>query len=329
VTSIPTIELGRLDGSPADRARLARDVDEVAREVGFLYLSDHGVDDRLIADMWAVTNEFFDLPLEVKSKYVAEVLSSERGYTRFATEHHAHTLGATAPADLFEAFTMGNFDLEDDDYVNRATETFFWANIWPVEVAEMREVWERYHSTIGRVSHRLMSALALALDLPDDWFMPYVDRDVRTVRSLRYPSLVQAPEADQFGIAAHSDYGSITILNTNGISGLQVEREVGGDWIDVPHVDGAFIVNVGDIMSRWSNGRWRSTMHRVVRRPGEPMRQSIAHFCAPNYDAVVSALPNCVPAGEEPRFAPVVSGEWILAKLRSAYTEPLEVEPAR
>ena len=153
---------------------------------------------------------------------------------------------------------------------------------------------------------------ALALGLPERYFDSSVDRSISRLRVRNYPAPLEQPVPGQLRAGAHSDYGSLTILKTEDRpGGLQV-RDKAGDWLDVPHRPGCFVVNIGDMLARWTNDRWVSTLHRVVNPPPDRVvdsrRQSIVFFQNPNYDAVVSCLPGCSDAANPPKYELTTSG---------------------
>jgi isopenicillin N synthase-like dioxygenase len=167
---------------------------------------------------------------------------------------------------------------------------------------------------------RLLGLAAAALELPAGQFTPFFVRHASALRALRYPPLERPPAPGRLRAGEHSDYGSFTILLPGPEPGLEVLTRA-GDWLAVPPVPGAFVVNVGDLMQRWTNDRWVSTVHRVRAPEGEwagRSRRSIAFFQNPHPDAVVTVLPGCVPAGEEPSYEPVVFADWLRAKVAAA-----------
>ena len=167
-----------------------------------------------------------------------------------------------------------------------------------------------------------MRIFALALDLPGEFFADKIDHPISALRIMNYPEQAVAPAAGQLRAGAHTDYGSLTILLQEAApGGLQV-RAPDGVWHNVPAVPGTFVVNLGDLMARWTNDRWRSTLHRVVNPPtdagGSTRRQSIAFFHQPNWDAEIACLPGCLAPGELPKYPPVRSGPHLMSKFRSA-----------
>ena len=168
---------------------------------------------------------------------------------------------------------------------------------------------------------RIMKLFAAALTLPEDFFAEMIDYPVSALRALNYPEQSVAPKPDQLRAGAHSDYGSLTILlPQEGSKGLQIERP-DGSWLDVPPIPGAFVINIGDLMQRWTNDRWVSTVHRVV-NPANPeeaklRRQSFAFFHQPNWFAEIKCLDVCLDLGEMPKYEPVLSGPYLMAKFKS------------
>ena len=169
---------------------------------------------------------------------------------------------------------------------------------------------------------RIMRVFAVALDLPEDFFAPFLSAPVSALRALNYPPLAAPPKPGQIRAGAHTDYGSLTILLPQaGSRGLEILAHDGA-WIEVPARPGAFIVNIGDLMARWTNDRWTSTLHRVV-IPGDGgavRRQSFAFFHQPNWDAEIVALDACVAAGQAAKYPPVRSGPYLMGKFKSTTT---------
>ena len=168
---------------------------------------------------------------------------------------------------------------------------------------------------------RIMTLFAAALKLPDDYFADVIDYPVSALRALNYPEVAVAPAPGQLRAGAHSDYGSLTILLPQpGSKGLQIERR-DGSFIDVPPIPGAFVINLGDLMARWTNDRWVSTVHRVINpttaADARARRQSFAFFHQPNWFAAIACIPACLAPGEAPKYPPVLSGPYLMGKFRS------------
>jgi isopenicillin N synthase-like dioxygenase len=312
------------EGDDADRRRVARQFDAAGRRSGFFAVTGHGVDPDLIDAMLAVTTAFFDLPAEDKMACYLPDRALNRGYAPEGSEALAYSLGERdLPNDLFEAYNIGR-DLTlaqlVDPYFADQRDRYFAENVWPSVPAGMRATWLAYWDAAERVAADIMDAAALALDLPEGWFRPFVDRSPSVMRANNYQRRADAPDVEpgQMRMGAHTDYGSITVLLADRVPGLQI-RDDAGVWNDVLPPEDGFLVNVGDLLAEWTNDRWRSTLHRVVPpagvADGPARRRSIAWFQQPNWDAFIRCLPTCCDAANPPRYGEVTSGEHLLAKL--------------
>ena len=195
--------------------------------------------------------------------------------------------GATA-GDLNESLMIGPVDPPDPAYA-AAGGAHFAPNLWPERPADLRPAWTEYYRAMGSLAETLMRIFALALGQPEHHFDPLVDRHISRLRVRNYPAPATPPVPGQIRAGAHSDYGSLTILCTEDrAGGLQVCNS-NGDWVDVPILPDTLIVNIGDLLARWTNDTWVSTLHRVVNPPAgagaESRRQSLVFFHNPNYDA--------------------------------------------
>ncbi|MCK9925526.1 isopenicillin N synthase family oxygenase [Frankia sp. AgPm24] len=309
-------------GGRPTRAATARRLDEVCRTVGFAQIVGHGVPTALIAEMLEVTTEFFERPLAEKLALVPPRPEVNRGYAPLGSEALAYSLGAERSLpDLFEAFNIGVDDWPaGDPYYEAEAHRMFAPNLWPARPARMRAVGTAYFDALTTLAHQLMAAFAYALDLPTDFFVSRTGRapDVMRVnRYLRQPGS-PAPAPGQLRMGAHTDYGACTILLADDVDGLEILGP-DGSWHPVRPVPGAFILNVGDLLARWTNDRWRSTLHRVVPPPpdahGPALRRSIAFFHEGNHDALVECLPTCVTADRPARYPTGTVAEHLLAKL--------------
>ncbi len=244
------------------------------------------------------------------------------GYGPLGAERLAASLGATTPPDLKETFSIGPRRERADGSDDQAAAFVFSPTPWPAALPGMASVMTAYYDALADLVSRLMSSMAVGLGLDADSFESSIDRHTSALRLLHYPDLRgHGVEPGQLRSGAHTDYGTLTLLRQDDApGGLQV-RDVAGRWHAVPAVDGAYVVNVGDALERWTNDRWRSTLHRVVVPPsdeaGDCSRQSIAFFHNANWDAVIRCLPGCVEPGEEPRYPPVAAGRHLMDKFRS------------
>jgi isopenicillin N synthase-like dioxygenase len=205
-----------------------------------------------------------------------------------------------------------------DTAYHRAAAAFFPPSVWPDAPAGLRAVWGEYRIAMQRLADRIMGLMAEALGLDEDYFAPLIDRPMASITANHYPALDHEPPPDQVRGGAHTDYGTITLLATDGVPGLQLQ-DADGSWAPTAAVPGAFHVNTGDMLSHWSGGHWRSTWHRVVQPPGGPPypeRTSIAYFHSPNADAEIAPLPG-MPAVD---FEPVLAGHYLRAKLDKYYS---------
>lgn len=322
-TPVPIIDISPYrTGDTAARRRLASEVDRTCREIGFMVIGGHGVPADLIEEVERVSRDFFDLPVEEKMRIVRPAPDVTRGYMPMQAEVLVRSRGGNAPGDLNESLMIGPIDVGDAPYFSApAAGTHFAPNLWPANPPGLRTAYEAYFRTVERLAADLMRIFALALDLPEGYFDSSIDRHISRLRVRNYPAPEVPPEPGQLRAGAHSDYGSLTILKTEDRpGGLQV-RDRSGGWSDVPHVPGCFVVNIGDMMARWTNDRWVSTLHRVANPPADRFaasrRQSLVFFHNPNYDAVVECLPGCADAGNPAKYPPTTSGGHLREKFVS------------
>ena len=322
MSRVPLIDLSPfLEGSESDKNIVARSVDDACRDVGFLLVTGHGISPILRADVEQAMVTFFSLPVETKTRWAATP-DNVRGYRGMNAMALARSRGEDSPPDLMERFTVGQFDVPDDEYHTARRNTHFQANRWPDVLPSFEQSARRYYREMERLAADLMRLFARALNLPDGHFEPYFDRHISLLVTNFYPPQQQEPKPGQLRAGAHTDYGSLTIL-TPSISpgGLQV-RNQDGSWEDVPQVEGSFVVNIGDLMAQWTNDQWVSTMHRVVNPETRNMgkaRMSIVFFQQPNDDAMISCIPTCTDADNPAKYEPVTSGAHFSAKLNKAW----------
>lgn len=328
---VPTIDLTpfRLGGA-AERLAVARQVGRACEEIGFLLVGGHGVPDPVIDGTYATAKAFFDLPVEDKAAIRRPSPTIGRGWVGMAHQALAASIGKATPPDLQENITFGPPAGGTGPYWEEGWgASHFAANLWPDRPPGFAATVTAYYRAMDGLAATLMQAFALALDLPEDHFAPFIDRHISAMRFINYPDQPDAPAEGQLRAGAHSDYGSLTIVRVEDApGGLQV-RDAAGAWRDVAYRPGALVVNIGDLMAQWTNDRWVSTLHRVVNPPRDralgSRRISLVFFHQPNYDAEIAALPSCVSADRPAKYAPISSGAHWRAKSSAAQgRKPLE-----
>jgi isopenicillin N synthase-like dioxygenase len=316
--SVPVIDIAPFrTGGLAEKKAIAEQVDRACRDIGFLIIKGHGVPQPLIKKMRDVSHVFFDLPIEEKKRFARPAMDVLRGYIGINQESLARSRDRYAEgADLNESFMIGPVDTPAADYAFApAAGKHFASNIWPPSPAELCPVWTEYYRTMGALAQTLMRVFAIALKLDETWFDSKIDKHISRLRVRNYPAQLTPPAPGTIRAGAHSDYGSLTILATEDRpGGLQV-CNAEGQWVDVPIVPDCFIVNIGDLLAHWTNDTWVSTLHRVVNPPLDAgagaRRQSLVFFHNPNYDAEIACIPTVVHGGEQPKYAPTTSGDYL------------------
>ncbi|MEZ5811244.1 MAG: 2-oxoglutarate and iron-dependent oxygenase domain-containing protein [Rhizobiaceae bacterium] len=323
MNGFPVFDLGAFERSDAaEKAELGRTLDRICRETGFLAISGHAVPQEAIEAIFQVTRAFFDLPPETKDKSRAPYPGYPYGYLGPGAEALAKSKNVETPPDLKESFNGGPLGVPDGLDDEDALSFCYAATIWPEAPADFRPVWERYYRAMEQLAVRIMRAFAVALGLPETYFDSFIDQPISALRALNYPHQQGAiAEPGQQRAGAHTDYGSLTILMPEtGTRGLEILAP-GGEWIEVPPVANAFVINIGDLMALWTNDRWVSTLHRVVNpRDGgkdSNRRQSMAFFHQPNWFAEIACLDICLEPGEAAKYEPVLSGPYLMGKFRS------------
>ena len=320
MAQIPIIDLEGWWGTEAQRIAVGREVDLAARQVGFFQIVGHRLPTAHIEAMLDASTRFFALPTEVKVRCTPSDPSINRGYAARGTEALSYSIGRDAPPDLFEAFNIGEDVVDDaDPFYAAQRDGVFAPNIWPADPVDLRRALVDYFRSARQVALTLTEIFAVALGLPDGWFMPYVDRSTTTMRAIRYEHRPgdDAPATGQQRMGAHTDYGIVTVLYAEPVAGLQIVAP-DGNWVDVIPAEGALVINLGDLTAQWTNDQWRSTVHRVVPASGADgpaVRRSAAFFLDGNWNALIECLPTCTSATDPPRYPPVTAGEHLVAKL--------------
>ena len=317
---VPVIDIEPfLSGGAEAKSRVAAEVDDACRNIGFLVISGHGVAETQTKAMRCVTRAFFDLPHWEKLR-IKMPPDRYRGFMAVGSEDVAYSMDEHQNTpDWRECFVSGPSDHAYDEYhYGPDGWRFFAANLWPDNPAEMRALWQIYYKEMERLAGDLMRIFAVALGLDETFFTDKIDKHITNFTASYYPPQPTVPVEGQLRCGPHSDYGSLTILSSDTpVGGLQVRGKEGA-WSDVPCIPGTFTVNIGDLMAEWTNDRWRSTIHRVVNPPrseANSSRLSLLFFHQPNYDAVVKCLPTCTTATNPPRYERITSGAHVARKV--------------
>lgn len=312
---VPVIDLAPFRDGGAGARQVARQVDDACRDLGFLVVRNHGAAQPVIQSCWEAAASFFDAPSALRRTGMPAEAGHPYGYQPFQAEALARSLGEETPPDLKETFNVG--PLAHPAGLDPAAAAFAYReNIWPKGNPQFRRSMEAYYREMRRLADTVMQVCATALDLPPDYFAAYFACPMSALRVINYPSPTAPPLAGQLRAGAHTDYGALTLLlQQTGRSGLQVLSR--GEWHDVPALPDTFVINIGDLMARWTNDRWVSTLHRVVNpdpEAGPSRRQSLVFFHTPDWDASISCLPSCVVDGAAPAHPPIQAGPHLAMK---------------
>ena len=317
--TFPVFDLSRFEkAAPEERRKLGGEVDEICRATGFLAISGHSVPQATIDAVWQAARDFFDLPQETKDGVRAPYPGYPYGYLGSGAEALAKSKGVDTPPDLKESFNGGPLKVPDGLTDPEALAFCYAETIWPAEPENFVGAWIGYYAAMEDLAARIMRVFAVALDLPENFFEESIDAPISALRALNYPETSVAPKPGQLRAGAHTDYGSLTILlPQEGSRGLEIFTPE-GEWREVPPVPGAFVINLGDLMARWTNDRWVSTLPRVVNADGSAARrQSLAFFHQPNWHAEIACLDTCLAPGEAPKYEPVLSGPYLMSKFKA------------
>jgi isopenicillin N synthase-like dioxygenase len=256
-----------LHGTKAERAEVARKIGDACRNIGFFYITGHGVPENLIAETFAASKRFFSLPAAVKAEVAIENSACHRGY-----------------------FSTGGENLDPAKQ----------------KTGDLKEA-------LGR---EMLHACAMSLDLPETWFDGWLTAPMTTLGPLHYPPQTGRITEAQIGAGAHTDYGCLTLLAQDDAGGLHV-RNAAGQWVDAPPIPGSFVVNIGDMMERWTNGVFTSTLHRVINISGRE-RYSLPFFFDPDFYTPVACLEPCL--GDGAKFPPTTAGQHLLDKINASFS---------
>eukprot|EP01122_Echinamoeba_exundans_P001830 TRINITY_DN11814_c0_g1_i1.p1 TRINITY_DN11814_c0_g1~~TRINITY_DN11814_c0_g1_i1.p1 ORF type:complete len:368 (+),score=89.51 TRINITY_DN11814_c0_g1_i1:86-1105(+) len=325
---VPVIDLSSWwTGDAEAKKKVADQLRWAAANIGFLIVTGHNVPQQVIDEAWKVSREFFDLP-EADKMEVPMTSEYPYGYIGFGDEKLQKGLDKDSGDERKESIKANSYgqtpDLKESLQVcvgpaeNPSPEMK--KPIWHSKPADLKEKWIAYYRQMETLAAELLKVMALALNLDENWFADKIDHHLSVLRALNYPHVDEAPKPGQMRAGAHTDYGSLTILLAdNAPGGLELYLE--GAWHPVRAPANSYIVNLGDLMQRWTNDTWRSTLHRVVPPPpdvsGSTRRQSMAFFHNINPDATVSCIPGCATEERPAKYEPVKAGEWLMSKFYS------------
>lgn len=311
MSQIPTLDIRRFiePTSQADAEAFVAELGAAYREWGFAGIRNHGIPQSLIDDAYRVFAEFFALPDEVKRRYRVPGGGGARGYTPFGIE----TAKGAQHFDLKEFWHIGREIPRDSKYADVMP-----PNLWPAEVPEFRDVGYGLYEALDHLGAKVLSALALHIGLPHDYFVDKTDQGNSILRPIHYPPIT-TPDVPNERAGAHEDINLITLLVGASAEGLEV-RSRKGEWVPFTADADTIVVNIGDMLQRLTNHVYPSTTHRVVNPPGEKARQprySTPFFLHPNPDFVIDALPSCVTPDNPSRYPePITAQGYLEERLR-------------
>ena len=307
---IPVIDIGGLaSGDPAETRKVADQVAQAFAGSGFCYIRNHGIAQEIIDDAAREALAFFRLPLEEKLKVAPK--ESVRGFNAIGRTKMA---GAENP-DYKEYYQIG-LELPRDDPAVLAGQPLRGPNQWPADRPGFEQALTRYFDAVAACGQRFLRAVALSLGAGEDFFADKYDKPLQRTQCVYYPPHPAKVEGELFGVAPHTDYGCVTLLWQDNVGGLEVLDPTGA-WVPAPPIPGTLVVNIGDLLARWSNDRYRSTLHRVTNRSGRE-RLSIATFYDPDFVAPVDTTMLAARGSQTPIYPPTTAGEYIMGRINAS-----------
>jgi isopenicillin N synthase-like dioxygenase len=313
---IPVIDYGPyFAGEPGAEEAIAEQVRHACETVGFLYALNHGVPQTVIDRGFAASRQFHALPLDTKLKL--RLNDNNIGYMPMnASVQGASTVHTATKPNQNESFFISH-DRGPDHPDVQAALPLRGRNQWPDGMPELRADMMAYFHALGAMCDRMLPPFAVALGMPPDWFAPFFANEGHAnLRFLHYPPQQDTSE-NTFGAAPHTDNSFMTALARTDVPGLAV-RLPSGEWFAPPVIPGTFLINLGNMMRRWSNDRFLSTPHGVINESGTD-RYSIAYFHSPNPASVIECLPGCVSETEPARYPPAIYRDLVLEFYRKNY----------
>lgn len=307
---IPTLDLSDfLSGNPDKKKQFVAQLGAAYENIGFAAIKNHGFNAELQNALYASIKEFYELPTEVKLKYNGESTGGQRGYTGKGKEHAA----GRNVGDLKEFYHIGKA-------IDGSDNSHYQANIFPEEVESFKTTTLATYKKLESIGREMLKAIALFLDLEENHFESRVDRGISILRPLHYFPLENPKElpAGAVRAAEHGDINLITLLMGASADGLQVKRR-DGKWIPITAVQDCLIVNVGDMLQRYTNGRLKSTIHRVVNPPAELMktsRYSVPFFMHANPEMPLNCLSTCINSDNPKQFEDITAEGFLMQRLR-------------
>ena len=308
---IPKIDISEIEEKEFSRT-LLQDFFSAYNKYGFGYIINHGIEKTLIEQLFQVSKQFHSQPLSEKMRVALD--HNHRGYIAINTSTDVNSkLADVNKPNQSESFMMMREDKSElpDVYLSGP-------NQWP-KLENFKEVLEKYTLNMTKLGRNLMRLALLSSGVKDLSVMQSLDTPTIWLRLLHYPPISKNSPSDLYGSAPHTDFGCLTILAQDEIGGLQVQTRE-GEWIDVPKLEGSFVVNVGDMLSRYTNGLLRSTPHRVINKSGKE-RFSCPFFFDPHTNAVVQPLKGT----GKPKFSPINFGEFLREELEASYEKHKKV----
>lgn len=306
--NIPSVDLRDfLSDDPVRKQKFVNEIGKAYEEIGFVALKGHFLDDKLVEDLYAEVRNFFTLPLETKTKYEIPGIGGQRGYVSFGKE----SAKGRKTGDLKEFWHFGQYVAEDSKYKQEYPD-----NVSVNELPNFNKVGKEAYQMLEKTGVYVLRALALFLGLDEFYFDNYIKDGNSILRPIHYPPITEEPK-DAVRAAAHGDINLITLLMGAQGKGLQVQNH-NGEWIDAIAQPDELVINVGDMLSRHTNNKLKSTIHQVVNPPRElwgTSRFSIPFFMHPVSDMKLDVLESCIDNNHPKGFEDITAGEFLTERL--------------
>lgn len=307
--NLPIIDIGPFIRQEPGAAAVVSAIETAGRQTGFMLITGHEVSAQITIQLYDLARVFFDHPEDWKRQYENRgLVKGGASYAPLASEALSATLGQKTPGDYKESLDYGSQLM---------------GNVWPQEPEGIEASYRAYFKEMEKLAHHLRRAFSLAAGLAPDHFEPAFEGHLSALRVINYPDQKVAPIPGQVRAGEHTDYGFMTILRSEASSGGLQVRQRNGQWLDVPAINGAYVVNIGDAFMRWTNDEWVSTPHRVINPPqtvaGTARRQSIPFFVNPNSETLIECLAPFCTNGKGAKYPPITYGDYIALKTKEAF----------